>query len=207
MDLASIFDEQILDEATVLCLLDAAANLEVAQHFSGNDAFLSILKNIQSNSRTEKPLLDATKKLHARLRGWQLFEDALTNVNGEFMESANFLKDICAEEYSLGCWLECMVSNENLVAKLGENSTFPIPPVLPPLLFQPQTHISHEQFIVFLRAVIGIANVLAVWAWADCIDNQDRACRERASSVMALWQGVDGYREVNFFGICIHRYN
>jgi len=200
-DLVPIFDEQVLDEATVLCLLDAAANVEIAQHFSGNEAFLSILKGIQSNSKTEKSVLDAVKKLHARLRGWQLFEDALTNVDGEFMESASFLKDICTEEYSLGCWLECMVSHENLVAKLGENPILPTPPVLPPLLFQPQTDISHQQFIVFVRAVIGTASVLAVWAWADCIDNElnrERACRERASSVLALWQGVDGYREVKF---------
>ena len=162
---------------------------------------MSIFKGIQDNPRTEKPLLDAVKKLNARLRGWQLFEDALTNVNGDFMESAIFLKDICAEEYSLGCWLECMGSHENLVAKLGENSVLPTRPVLPPLLFQSQTPISHQQFLVFVRAVIGIANVLAVWAWADCIDDelhQDRACRERASSVLALWQEVDGYREVKF---------
>jgi hypothetical protein len=204
-DLVSIFDE-VLDEPTVLCLLDAAANVEIARHFSGDEAFLSILKGIQNNSRTEKPLLDAVKKLLARLRGWQLFEDALTNPNGEFMESANFLKDICAEEYSLGCWLECMDSHEDIVAKLGEISILPTPLILPPLLFQPQTHISHQQFIVFVRAVIGIASVLAVWAWADCIDNElDRACRERASSVLALWQGFDGYREFKFSGICIHR--
>ena len=205
----SIFDGQVLDEPTVLCLLDAAANFEIAQHFSGNEAFLSIFQEIQNNSRTEKPLLDAVKKLNARLRGWQLFEDALTNDNGDFMESARFLKDICTEEYSLGCWLECMCSHENLVAKLGENSILPTPPVLPPLLFQSQAPISHQQFLVFVRAVIGITNVLAVWAWADCIDDelhQDRACRERASSILALWQGVDGYREVKFPDARIHRY-
>lgn len=202
LDLVSIFDEQVLDEATVLCLLDAAANIEIAQHFSGDEAFLSILKRIQNNSRTEKPLLDAVKKLLARLHGWQLFEDALTNANGEFMESANFLKDICAEEYSLGCWLECMASHESLVVKLGENFILPTSPVLPPLLFQSQSRISHQQFLGFVRAVIGITSVLAVWAWADCIDDElhrDRACRERASSILALWQGVDGYREVKFF--------
>jgi hypothetical protein len=194
----------------VLCLLDAAANFEIAQHFSGNEAFLSIFKGIQNNSRTEKPLLDAVNKLIARLRGWQLFEEALTNPNGEFMESARFLKDICAEEYSLGCWLECMSSHESLVAKLGDSTVLPSPPVLPPLLFQSQTPTSHQQFLVFVRAVIGIASVLAVWAWADCIDNelqQDRACRERASSVLALWQGVDGYREVKFSDTRIYRSN
>lgn len=210
LDLVSIFDPQVLDEATVLCLLDAAANFEIAQHFSANEAFLAIFKDIQNNSRTEKPLLDAVKKLIARLRGWQLFEDALTNANGEFMEGAGFLKDICAEEYSLGCWLECMSSHESLVAKLGESSILPTSPILPPLLFQSQTSISHQQFLVFVRAVIGITNVLAVWAWADCIDNelhQDRTCRERASSVLALWQGVDGYREVKFSDTRVHRSN
>ena len=206
----SIFDQQVLDEPTVLCLLDAAASFEIAQHFSGNEAFLSIFKGIQNNSRTERPLLDAVNKLIDRLRGWQLFEEALTNPNGEFMESARFLKDICAEEYSLGCWLECMDSHESLVAKLGESTALPSPPVLPPLLFQSQTPTSHQQFLVFVRAVIGIASVLAVWAWADCIDNeiqQDRACRERASSIMALWQGVDGYREVKFSDTHIRRSN
>ena len=193
----------------MLCLLDAAANFEIAQHFSANEAFLSIFKGIQNNSRTEKPLLDAVKKLIARLRGWQLFEEALTNANGEFMESASFMKDICAEEYSLGCWLECMGSHESLVSKLRESPILPTP-VLPPLLFQSQTSISHQQFLVFVRAVIGIASVLAVWAWADCVDNelhQDRACRERASSVLALWQGVDGYREVKFSDTRIHCLN
>ena len=55
--------------------------------------------------------------------------------------------------------------------------------------------VSHDEFISFLRAFIGIGSVLAVYAWSDSLPN-DR-CRERVLGVVRLWQGVRGYREVS----------
>jgi hypothetical protein len=137
----------------------------------------------------------AARKLAARIQQWQILEDALSNTQADFHAAADFMKDIGTSEQSFGIWLECMTTHQDLVTKLAENPVLPIAHSRPPaLLGNGSSAVSHDEFIAFVRAYIGVASVLAVYAWADSLPN-DR-CRERTLGVLRLWQGVDGYREV-----------
>lgn len=195
LDLAAIFDERTLDETTTLCLLDAAANADIARHFIENDVLLETFEGIQNNSRSDKHTQAAARRLLSRIRSWRSFEDALSNTTGDFPRSATMLKDIGTEEQSLGIWLESMLIHEDLIAKLKENTFLNLSHTLPFLFRDPTLSIAHDQFINFVRTVIGIACTLAVCAWADSVGND--ICRERSLAIMNLWQSVDEFREVS----------
>ncbi|KAF9567392.1 hypothetical protein CPC08DRAFT_740271 [Agrocybe pediades] len=203
LDLPQIFNEDTLDEDIVHWLKDAAANIEIARYFSEDKPFLLSLEDISSGPKTEKTVQRAIKKLLARVRGWQSFEDALINPDGDFVGSAAFLKDITTIEHSLGCWLECMITHDTLVSRLAQAPS-PEPRSLPPLLFQSGSeNVSHTDFIVFVRAILGVASVLAALAWADSMGNVQ--CRERALALLVLWQGIDGYREIVNHCLLLHQ--
>jgi hypothetical protein len=198
LDVASIFDAQTLDEITVLRLLDAATNVDIARHLD-NEYFLSLLREVQEDSRIDKPTQLAAKRLSSRIRQWQRFEDALSNTRGDFDEASNLLKDVGTEEQSMGIWLESMIIHDDMVTKLAENAVLPVPHSQPPFLLRNTLNaVSHDDFVTFVRAYIGVASVLAVWAWADSLGND--SCRERTLAILHLWQGVDGYCEVR---ICL----
>lgn len=192
LDLPEVYNEESLDDTTVYCLWDAASNIEIAKYFLEDRNFMLGIEELHTNPRTDKSIQKALKKLLSRLRGWQAFEDALTNPRGDFASSIAFLKDITTTEHSIGCWLECMMTNGALANKLGEvlqNRSLPFP------LFQEQQATpSHEEFLTFVRTLFGVSTVLPVLAWADSVGNSP--CRERALAVLVLWQGIDGYREV-----------
>ena len=157
---------------------------------------------MQTSPTTDKAVRKALKKLLDRIRGWQIFEDALSNPNGDFTASASFLKDITAGEHSIGCWLECMINHESLAARVAEVPDAHEAPTLPPLLFQEQPSlVSSTRFLVFVKALLAVSTVLAPFAWADSIG--DHHCRERALALLVLWQGVDGYREVRLLIILL----
>ena len=59
----------------------------------------------------------------------------------------------------------------------------------------PSTAISHGDFLGFVKAYIGVASVLAVYAWSDSLPNDH--CRERTLGVLRSWQDIPGYREVH----------
>jgi len=190
-----MFNEHSLDETTIHCLSEAAANVEIARYFSESIAFMQSLETLESSSRTENSIRKALQKLLARIRGWQTFEDALTNPDGDFLTSMAFLKDISVDEFALGCWLECMLNHEDLVNKLADGPIPEGPWSAPPLLFQERhSEISHTTFIMFIRAFIGISTVLAMLAWSDSLG--DDPCCERTLNILVVWQGIDGYREV-----------
>ncbi|KAH9955114.1 hypothetical protein BGW80DRAFT_1476506 [Lactifluus volemus] len=48
--------------------------------------------------------------------------------------------------------------------------------------------------LIELRAWVGVACVLAAYAWADSVPNE--LCRSRAFGIMRVWQGVPHYREI-----------
>lgn len=115
------------------------------------------------------------------------------------------LRDIGSGEQSLGIWLASMTGHDDLVTKLAENPLYPNSGGAYPKLFVRKGlnnsiggmglggSLSHDEFIAFVRAFIGVASVLAVWAWSDSLGND--VCRERTLGVLRLWQGTD-YREV-----------
>lgn len=193
LDMASIFDAQTLDEDTLLFLLDAAANIDIARELRA-DFFTALLHEIQGSGRFSKATQLVARRLFARIRGWHCFEDSLSNTRGDFNESSNMLKDIGTEEQSMGAWLESMMIHDDMVIKLAENPVLPIPQSNPPYAMNIT---SHDDFVVLVKAFIGVASVLSVFAWTDSLGND--VCREHTLAVLHLWQNVDGYREVRSF--------
>lgn len=138
----------------------------------------------------------AAKELWARVQACAVLEDALTNTQADFAAAANALKDIGTDEQSFGIWLESMVMHEEIVSTLAKHPVLPTPLAHPPLLLRShRASISHDEYIAFLRALVGVACALSVYAWADSLPHPH--CRERTLSIIRLWQGVDGYKEVN----------
>ena len=183
-----------MDESTLVKLRDAATNADVARYLN-NDMFLQSVHAITKNPNADSPTQSAAAKLLARIQSWTVLEDALSNTQGDFVTASTLLKDIGTEEAALGIWLESMITHSDVTTALHENPLMPIPLPHPPYLFgNLKSSISHDEFIAFLRAVIGVAAVLAVYAFADAWPHN--SCRERALAIIRLWQGVDGYREV-----------
>ena len=56
------------------------------------------------------------------------------------------------------------------------------------------TTISEAEGLVELRAWVGIACLLAEYAWADSVPNE--LCSSRAFGIMRVWQNIPHYREV-----------
>jgi hypothetical protein len=199
LDLEEVFEAANLDERTLQRLLDASTNNSIARHLSV-PWFFSVLDTIQTAPAANRPTKSIASRLTTRLRQWQLLEDALSNTQADFHAAASLMKDISTSEQSFGIWLECMITHSDLVTKLAENPVLPIAHSHPPILLGPSlSAVSHDEFVAFVRAYIGVASVLAVYAWADSLPN-DR-CRERTLGVLRLWQGVNGYREVRHIAI------
>ncbi|KAF5392933.1 hypothetical protein D9757_001211 [Collybiopsis confluens] len=198
----NVFDAQSFDEDTLLNLLDASANADIAR-FLNTDTFLTTLTEFQSSTNPVQttPAKQVAQRLDARLRAWDIFEDALLNTMADFTAATAMLRDIGSGEQSLGSFLASMTGHEDLVTKLAENPTFAkaISGVQTGLLVKgrgssPVGAMSHDGFIAFVRAFIGVASVLVVWAWSDSLGND--VCRERALGMIRLWQNADGYRDI-----------
>lgn len=152
---------------------------------------------------SERSTRSLAKQLSSRIEGVSVFEDAISNTQGDFARAAAVLKDIGTSEQSFGIWLASMVTHPDLVDKLAENPTLSVSLQHPPILFKPTAiPVSHEEFVAFLRALIGVSCVLAVYAWADSLP--EPWCRERTLGILRVWHGVDGYREVRDIFILFH---
>jgi len=186
-----------MDDMTLYRLLDASANADIARHLN-SEWFLELLSSIRNTFCSSREVQLAASKLAARIQGWHVLEDALSNTQADFNQAACMMKDVGNEERSFGIWLLSMISNVDIVTKLAENPVLPTTQAHPPLLLGSSLiTISHDEFISFVRAFIGVCSVISVYAWADSLPN--KSCRERSLSVLGLWQTVNGYREVSHF--------
>lgn len=180
----------------MLHLVDAAASLEIARYFLEDEPFYSSLGALQVNPKLPPSVRHAIERLLARVNGWKSFRNSLDNREPEFAQSVDFLKDLASEEYSLGCWLVSMLNHSDLCAKF--ETEVPIPSsarALPRPLFRYQDPaIEFSEFLIFVKAFLGLSSVIAVWSWYDSIGIDTG--RERALAILALWEDVEGYREV-----------
>ncbi|KAI0701183.1 hypothetical protein BC835DRAFT_1265236 [Cytidiella melzeri] len=194
VDLASVFDARSLDEDTMERILDSTSNIDIAKAFNVQ-WFLDLLTSITRSASNDRHLQSLARRLLARLEGMLALEDAILNTQGAFSAAALTIKDIASRERSFGIWLASMTTHQDILDKLNENPPLSVPSQYPlPLFKTSKVAASHEEFIAFLRAVIGVSSVLAVYAWADSLPHQ--LCRERALGIIRLWQGVDGYCEI-----------
>ncbi|KAJ7368801.1 hypothetical protein DFH08DRAFT_947693 [Mycena albidolilacea] len=195
VELDAVFDAQTMDESTLLRLLDAVSNADIARYFSGS-WFLAELDKLQASPTVEKYAKAVARRLSVRIYRWEAFENALSNPDGDAHEAAQMLHDVGREEQSTGIWLETMLNHPNLVAKLAANPAPADPRTHLPHLFRRDlpAGVTHGDLIAFIRAFIGVASVLAVWAWTDSLGNDE--CRAQTLAIVRLWQNVDGYREI-----------
>ncbi|KAI0080824.1 hypothetical protein K474DRAFT_1588997 [Panus rudis PR-1116 ss-1] len=194
MDVSAMFDPYSIDSDTLSYLLDASSNADIARYLN-NDLFLETLNTVAKDANAGPRLQSMARRLSSRIEGWAILEDALSNTQGDFPRAVDCLADMCSQEGSFGVWLESMITHQDIAAKLGENPTIPIPSQHPPVLLgRSNASVPHDEFIAFLRAFIGVACVLAVYAWADSLP--DQRCRERILGILRLWQGIEGYREI-----------
>ncbi|KAF9236224.1 hypothetical protein BU15DRAFT_89269 [Melanogaster broomeanus] len=193
IELENVFDVSSLDdEDTIFTLLDASTNPDVARLLN-SDWFKDILQSLEALPTAQREVKKGARRLTARLRDWQIFESALSDSDGDFLDACRFLKELGSEEKSFGIWLSCMTNHEDLLASM-RNGPPPSQGPFTSLLDPPSMGISHHDFIEFVKAYIGVASVLAVYAWSDSLPNDN--CREQTLGVLRLWQDVPGYREI-----------
>lgn len=191
LDANYIFESSTLDENALESLRDAASNPVIAHRFNDPN-FKESLTSMSKNVAYDRRVRTLARQLLDRIEGMAVLEDAISNTQGDFIGAVAVLKDVACQEMSTGILLESLVAHPDLVDKLAENPTLL---GLPPTLFVKRNMpVSHDEFIAFLRAFVGVGCVLAAYAWADSLP--DERCRERSLSILRLWQGVDGYREV-----------
>ena len=182
-----------MDRPTLLYLLDASANLDIARHLKSS-GLVTTLGKLKMSSAINAETRRIAGRLCERLIGWEVLEDSLSNTQSSFGTAAAFIKDVALEETSFGIFLTSMVSHPDLLDRLSENTMAPDLQLYPPCLWNGETLTSHDSFIAFVRAFVGVAAVLAVYAWSDSVPID--ACKERSLLILRHWQAVPGYREV-----------
>ncbi|KAG6850196.1 hypothetical protein H0H93_016625 [Arthromyces matolae] len=184
LDLNSLFTSQTLDEETLHCLIEASSNADIARRMN-TESFLQTLSQVAGSCNVDALTQQAAQRLTARIANWQCFEDALTNVHGNFNQAWKMLLEIGTEESSMAIWLATMITHEDFVSKVAD---FPVRTPLPSHCYLDSRNTvnitSHDTFITLVRAFIGVASLLAVWAWTDSVGND--ACREQIVNHLLL---------------------
>lgn len=194
--MARLYCLKNLDRPTLLYLLDASANLDVSRQLN-NPEIIESIEQIRDSHRYDDDTKRAADRLFRRVKGWEVLEDSLSNTQSQFHDATSLLRDVAVDECSFGIFLETMLSHPEVLERLAENPASSTPAPHPPVIWGSSDLHSHDEFIAFVRAFIGVASVVAVYAWADSVPIED--CRERALAILRLWQTVDGYREVRVF--------
>ncbi|KAH9023082.1 hypothetical protein EDB85DRAFT_2184855, partial [Lactarius pseudohatsudake] len=170
IDIRAIFDASTMEEDTLVHLLVAAANPDIAKTLTAAD-LPKELEVLGCSPGLDPYVKRATQRLIDRLRGWDELLAAIWEPNAPFAPVRAVLRDLGGDEPSFGVALHAFVTHPDLVARISE-----------------------AEELVELRAWVGVACVLAAYAWADSVPNE--LCRSRAFGVMRVWQGAPHYREV-----------
>ncbi|KAH8988714.1 hypothetical protein EDB86DRAFT_2945666 [Lactarius hatsudake] len=136
IDIRAIFDASTMEEDTLMHLLVAAANPDIAKTLTAAD----LPKELEVLGCS--PVLDpyvkrAAQRLIDRLRGWTNFWPAIWEPNAPFAPARAVLRDLGGDEPSFGVALHAFAEE-----------------------------------LVELRAWVGVACVLAAYAWADSVPNE-----------------------------------
>ncbi len=159
-----------MDEDTLEYLLVAAANPDIAKKLSASN----LPKELEALGRSpgQDPYMKrGAQRVIDRLRGWDDLFAAIWDPNASFAPARVVLRDLGGDEPSFGVALHAFVTHPDLFARISE-----------------------AEELAELRAWVGVACVLAAYAWADSVPNE--LCRSRVFGVMRVWQGAPHYREV-----------
>lgn len=195
LELETIFDPSTLDEDALFTLLDASTNPDVSRLLKSS-WFLNVLRAVIALPTVTPEMKKACRRLSDRVGSWTVFEQALSGVpDADYTRAALFLKDIGKEEKSFGIWLSCITAHEDLLTKIRDAPAYDgVYPLDLMSGLNPSEEITHSEFMAFVRAYVGVASVLAVYAWSDSLPNLH--CRERTLGVLRLWQEIPGYRAI-----------
>ncbi|OJA20423.1 hypothetical protein AZE42_10774 [Rhizopogon vesiculosus] len=197
LELEAIFDASTTDEDALFTLLDASTNPDISRLLKA-PWFLNVLQAVLALPTVTPEMKKACRRLGDRVGSWTVFEQALDGApDADYTRAAMFLKDIGKEEKSFGIWLSCITTHEDLFTKVRDAPTYEgaYPLDLMSGSNSPE-EITHSEFMAFVRAYVGVASVLAVYAWSDSLPNLH--CRERTLGVLRLWQEIPGYRAIIF---------
>jgi hypothetical protein len=170
IDIQAIFDSSSMEEDSLEHLLVAAANPDIAKKLTAAN-LPEELETLVCSPRLDSHVKRAAQRIIDRLRGWDELLAAIWEPNASFAPARAVLRDLGGDEPSFGVALHAFVTHPDLVARISE-----------------------AEELVELRAWVGVACVLAAYAWADSVPNE--LCRSRAFGIMRVWQGAPHYREV-----------
>jgi hypothetical protein len=159
-----------MDDDTLDHLLVAAANPDIAKAFTAAN-LPKELQAIASRPGVDPYLKRAAQRVIDRLCTWDTLSAAIQGADLSFITAREVLRDLGSDEASFGVALHALVTHPDLAATIVET-----------------------EGLVELRAWVGVACVLAAYAWADSVPNE--LCRSRAFGIMRVWQSTPRYREV-----------
>jgi hypothetical protein len=160
-----------MDEDTLDYLLVGAANPDIAKEFTAAK-LPKELEAVASRPGVDPYVKRAARRVIDRIRGWDVLSAAIRAPNSSFVPAREVLRDLGSDESSFGVALHALVTHPDLAAAIAE-----------------------AEGLVELRAWVGIACVLAAYAWADSVPNE--LCRSRAFGIMRVWQNIPHYRKVH----------
>ncbi|KAI9464297.1 hypothetical protein F5148DRAFT_1210170 [Russula earlei] len=169
IDLHTIFESSITDEDTLDHLLVAAANPDIAKEFTAAN-LPKELEAVASRQGVDSYVKRAAQRVIDRLRGWETLSAAIQNPDLLSIPVREILQDLGSDESSFGVTLHALVTHTDLAATIAE-----------------------AEGLMELRAWVGVACVLAAYAWADSVPNE--LCRSRAFGILRVWQSSPSYRE------------
>jgi hypothetical protein len=159
-----------MDEDTLDHLLVAAANPDIAKGFTAAN-LPKELEAVASRPGVDPYVKRAAQRVIDRLRGWDVLSAAIQAPHLSFVPAREVLRDLGGDEPSFGVALHAFITHPDLAVTIAE-----------------------AEGLVELRAWVGVACVLAAYAWADSVPNE--LCRSRAFGIMRVWQNIPHYREV-----------
>ena len=159
-----------MEEDTLEHLLVASANPDIAKKLSAAN-LPKELEALGCSPGLDFHVKHLAQRVIDRLRGWDALLAAIWEPNASFAPARAVLRDLGGDEPSFGVALHAFITHPDLVARISETEE-----------------------LVELRAWVGVACVLAAYAWADSVPNE--LCRSRAFGIMRVWQGAPHYREV-----------
>ncbi|KAF8528781.1 hypothetical protein BU17DRAFT_79936 [Hysterangium stoloniferum] len=191
LDLADIFESQLLDKHIVERLHDAIANPHIAQALNST----TMMGNLQTfaNSHTTTPQTKAAiNALQARLLGWERFRQTLSGHPADIATLGLWIKELTSDDMTCGSFIHSLIYDDSLSSLIHDCP--PQEPPTDPIALWNSTVTSCSEIVAFLRALLGICCLLVALSYAD--DASMIPCIEKGLAVIRLWQETDGYSEI-----------